>query len=77
MHEIEFLEDKKIVAMFSAEKEKVGFVKPVDPVKKAVEDWMQEVEGMMVLSVREALDISVKDYFKQPTRAKWVCSHPG
>jgi dynein heavy chain, axonemal len=64
MHEIEFLEDKKIVAMFSAEKEKVGFVKPVDPVKKAVEDWMQEVEGMMVLSVREALDLSVKDYFK-------------
>lgn len=40
MHEIEFLDDKKIIAMFSAEKERVAFVKPVDPVKKPVEDWM-------------------------------------
>jgi dynein heavy chain len=33
--------------MFSAEREKVGFVTPVDPVKKNVENWMGEVENMM------------------------------
>ena len=29
--------------MFSGENEKVDFAKPVDPVKKNVEDWMGEV----------------------------------
>jgi dynein heavy chain len=38
--------------MFSAEKERVAFFKVVDPNKKNVEDWMNEVEGMMRLSVR-------------------------
>jgi len=38
--------------MFSAEKEKIGFVKPVDPNKKNVEDWMGELEKMMKISVR-------------------------
>ena len=44
MQEIEFNAEKKILAMFSAEKEKVAFVRPVDPLKKNVEDWMGEVE---------------------------------
>lgn len=38
--------------MFSAEKEKVAFAKFVDPNKKQVEEWMNEVENMMRLSVR-------------------------
>lgn len=38
--------------MFSAEKEKVPFVKIVDPNKKNVEEWMNEVENMMRMSVR-------------------------
>jgi len=38
--------------MFSAEKERVGFFKNVDPQRKNVEDWMGEVERMMKLSVR-------------------------
>ena len=41
--------------MFSAEKERVSFFKVVDPNKKNVEDWMNEVENMMRLSVRAAL----------------------
>jgi len=48
--------------MFSAEKEKVPFVKIVDPNKKNVEDWMGEVEDMMKESVRAALLGAVKDY---------------
>ena len=55
INSIEFDKDKKIHAMFSAEKERVGFVKFVDPNKKNVEEWMNEVENMMKLSVRAAL----------------------
>ena len=40
------------MAMFSAEKEKVDFVDYVNPNEKNVEDWMNEVEEMMKLSVR-------------------------
>ena len=48
--------------MFSAEGEKINFVRVLDPNKKNVEDWMGEVEEMMKLSVRGALFHSVKDY---------------
>lgn len=41
--------------MFSAEKERVPFVKPLDPVNKNVEDWMGELEDMMKSSVRNEL----------------------
>lgn len=48
--------------MFSAEGEKINFVKIVDPNGKNVEDWMTEVEDQMKQSVRAALLNSVKDY---------------
>lgn len=48
--------------MFSGEKERVPFVKYVDPISKNVEDWMNEVEDMMKESVRACLLQSVKDY---------------
>ena len=47
INSIEFDDAKKIHAMFSAEGERVGFYKVVDPNKKNVEDWMGEVEDMM------------------------------
>ena len=53
--------------MFSAEKEKVNFVKIVDPVNKNVEDWMSELEEMMKISVRAELLKAVSDY-PTPTR---------
>lgn len=62
--------------MFSAEKEKVAFVKIVDPNKKNVEDWMNEVENMMRMSVRGALLKSVEHY-KDVERKQWVLLHPG
>lgn len=40
---IEFNYKKMIIAMFSAEKEKVDFVEEVNPNEKNVEDWMNEV----------------------------------
>lgn len=48
--------------MVSAEKEKVEFVSLVDPVKKNVEDWMGELEDMMMKSIRASLLKSVEDY---------------
>ncbi len=54
-----------MLAMFSAENEKVKFVKPIDPLHKNVEDWMNEVEEMMKSSVREALYQSIIDYPKR------------
>jgi len=39
--------------MYSAEKENIPFVKPIDPNRKNVEDWMGELELMMKKSVRQ------------------------
>ena len=49
---LEFDNEKKMHAMFSAEGEKVKFAKIVDPSHKNVEDWMNEVEDMMKESVK-------------------------
>jgi dynein heavy chain len=76
IHSIEFDKDKKIHAMFSAEKERVQFHKIVDPNKKNVEDWMNEVENMMRMSVRQALFNAIENYPKVP-RKEWVLAHPG
>ena len=48
--------------MFSAEGEKINFVENVNPVKKAVEDWMTEIEEMMKKSVRYELLKSIDEY---------------
>ncbi|KAL4440889.1 hypothetical protein ABPG74_009302 [Tetrahymena malaccensis] len=76
IHKIEFDDQKKIHAMFSAENERVPFEKFVDPNRKNVEEWMGDVENMMKRSVRRALNNSVEDYNKKP-RPKWCISHPG
>lgn len=62
--------------MFSAEKEKISFVKPINPNNKNVEEWMGEVENMMKSSVRYELNHS---FLKYPSvqRTTWVISHPG
>lgn len=76
IHTIDFNEHRKIIAMNSAEKEKVKFAKIVDPNNKKVEDWMGEVEDMMKKSVREALLNSIKSY-PNPSRTEWVRNHAG
>ena len=76
IQEVEFDKDRKIGAMFSAEKEKVQFFKIVDPNRKNVEDWMTELESMMKQSVRAALDRCIKEY-AFTKRKEWVLKHPG
>lgn len=44
MADLEFKPDKTIVAMYSAEREKIDFPYLVDPKGKGVEFWMGEVE---------------------------------
>ncbi len=76
IQEVEFDKDRKIGAMFSAEKEKVQFFKIVDPNRKNVEDWMTELESMMKQSIRASLDRSIKEYVTTK-RKDWVLRHPG
>jgi dynein heavy chain len=76
IHQIEFDSSNKIHAMFSAEKERISFVKFVDPVRKNVEDWMGEVERMMKLSIRNEIQRCILDYTTQ-SRVDWVRQHPG
>jgi dynein heavy chain, axonemal len=76
MADLEFKNDKTIVAMYSGEKEKINFVDTVDPREKGVEFWMGEVERMMFKSVRHALRKSIDDYVTKP-RTDWMLVHPG
>jgi dynein heavy chain len=48
MNEVEFIEGNKIVSMYSVENEKVDFVRPLETNNKNVEDWLCELEGMMM-----------------------------
>ena len=71
MMDVEFDSNKKIVAMFSAEREKVDFIKEVNPVGKSVEHWMSDLEEMMKLSVRHELKNSIESYLNSK-RTEWV-----
>lgn len=62
--------------MYSGEGEKVNFVSSIDPNRKAVEDWMTEIEEMMKVSVRHVLLRSIEEY-KVVDRNDWVLKHPG
>lgn len=62
MADLEFKNDKTIVAMYSGEREKIQLLEIVDPREKGVEFWMGEVERMMFRSVRHVLKHSVDEY---------------
>ncbi len=62
--------------MMSAEKEQIGFMDPVNPRDKKVEDWMCEVEKMMYMSIRMVLKNSIDDY-EVTKRTEWTLKHPG
>jgi len=44
IHLLDITEEKNFLAMFSGEKERVDFIRAINPVNKNVEDWMGEVE---------------------------------
>jgi dynein heavy chain, axonemal len=74
--DLEFQDDDTMWAMISGEKEKVNFVKKVDPRDRNVEYWMGDVEKMMTVSIRHVLEASILDYLEKP-RTTWVRQHAG
>ena len=64
INEVEFDSEgkKTILAMLSAERERICFDRIIDPNGKNVEDWMTEVEEQMKISIRSVLLNSIKDY---------------
>jgi dynein heavy chain, axonemal len=73
---VDFTADNTIVAMNSAEGERVPFLHPVDPRGKSVEAWMSEVCAAMCASVREQVRLGVIDYAAAP-RTQWMQQWPG
>ena len=64
--------------MISGEGENVPFTRIIDPVasKGNVEDWLRQVEDVMLQSVKEVIEKSMSDYLKKD-RDKWVVSWVG
>lgn len=64
--------------MISGEGENVPFTRIIDPVasKGNVEDWLKQVEDVMLKSVKEVIEKALTDYMKKD-RDKWVVSWQG
>ena len=73
---LNFTPQKAIDHMISVEGERIRLSKPVNPLGKQVEDWMNEVELQMRRSVKRCLFAAIADYHQQP-RTQWVFKHPG
>ena len=72
---VTFEEDLRISEMWSREDEGVPFSEPIYP-KGKLEVWMQEVERVMKLSVRDNVKRALESYSTTP-RSEWVISWPG
>ncbi|XP_022110107.1 dynein heavy chain 1, axonemal-like isoform X1 [Acanthaster planci] len=72
---LQFEDDLLITKMFSAEGEVVPLSEPLYP-KGNVEDWLLEVERVMMDSIRRILGESLQKYPETP-RPKWVLQWPG
>ena len=75
---LEFDDEKKIHGMYSIEGELVPYTRIIDPIasKGQVEDWLVQVEEVMLKSVKDVIEKSMNDY-KVTNRAKWITSHTG
>ena len=75
---LQFDDEKKIHAMMSSEKEKVPFSKIIDPVaaKGQVEQWLVQVEEVMLSSTKDFHERALQDYNKKD-RNKWVVAWQG
>jgi len=85
INRIEYDANNVITAMFSAEEERIDFVKPINPMSAAqagkkearpVEHWLTEVEQGMKETVKARMIAAVADYPKKQ-RKDWVRQHPG
>jgi dynein heavy chain len=73
---LDFEDDLSIVAMNSAEGEKVPFAEKMKP-KGAVEMWLGEVERIMKKSCRHSSIVeSLADYNRRKPRPEWVTQWP-
>ncbi|XP_019505362.1 PREDICTED: dynein heavy chain 3, axonemal [Hipposideros armiger] len=75
---LEFTDTLEIVGMISSEKETVPFQEKIYPAqaKGMVEKWLQQVEQMMLMSMREVIRLGIKAYVQVP-RNHWVLQWPG
>lgn len=76
---LEFDEEKKIHGMYSAEGELVPFTRIIDPIasKGQVENWLCQVEEVMLKSVKDIVEKSLLDYSKAKSREAWAVSWQG
>ena len=75
INKITFGDDLSMSAMTSPEDETVKFCNVMYP-RGNVEDWLTEVERIMMASVREFLRVSIEAYPSTP-RTEWVLQWPG
>ncbi|XP_044602978.2 dynein axonemal heavy chain 3 isoform X2 [Equus asinus] len=75
---LEFTGSLEIVGMISSEKETVPFKQKIYPTqaKGMVEKWLQQVEQMMLASMRKVIRLGIEAYVEVP-RNQWVLQWPG
>jgi dynein heavy chain len=75
---LEFDDELKIHGMYSVEGELVPYTRVIDPIasKGQVEDWLVQVEEVMLKSVKQVVESSYQDYMKR-SRDKWVTQWQG
>ncbi|XP_021092936.1 dynein heavy chain 3, axonemal isoform X6 [Heterocephalus glaber] len=75
---LEFTDNLEIMGMISSEKETVPFIQTIYPAnaRGMVEKWLQQVEQMMLASMREVIGCGIEAYVKVP-RNSWVLQWPG
>jgi dynein heavy chain len=76
INDLVFDQNDCMLAMISAEKESINFIKKVDPAGKQVEFWMGDVEKTMCNTVRQVLRYSI-DTYTETVRTQWVRDHAG
>ncbi|XP_031243962.1 dynein heavy chain 3, axonemal [Mastomys coucha] len=75
---LEFTDKLEIKGMISSEKETVPFIQTIYPVKAKgmVEKWLQQVEKVMLASMRQVIENGIEAYVQVPRNA-WVLEWPG
>ncbi|XP_036906430.1 dynein heavy chain 3, axonemal-like, partial [Sturnira hondurensis] len=75
---LEFTDSLEIVGMISSEKETVPFKQKIYPAqaKGMVEKWLQQVEQVMLVSMREVIRLGIEAYVQVPHN-QWVLQWPG
>ncbi|KAM7329251.1 hypothetical protein ACRRTK_010864 [Alexandromys fortis] len=75
---LEFTDNLEILGMISSEKETVPFIQTIYPAKAKgmVEKWLQQVEQVMLASMRQVIGNGIEAYAEVPRKA-WVLQWPG